>query len=227
MSAPKPGSDAAPTIADMPAQLPVFPLTGVLLLPGGHLPLHVFEPRYLAMVDAALAGARTIGIVQPGAFGQSGTSVDNATPLQDVGCAGRITSFQETGDGRLHIGLHGLCRFRVARELPQTEPFRSVDADYGEFAADLADTPALIDRARLLAALTAYTAAAGIEVDWGALEHATDEQLVTTWAMVLPFEPADKQALLESPDLTHRAKLLIGLSEAAGTTAAAPSTTAH
>lgn len=216
MAPPSPGSDTAPTIADLPAQVPVFPLTGVLLLPGGHLPLHVFEPRYLAMVDAALAGHRSIGIVQPGQFGPSGTSVDDATPLQSVGCCGRITSFQETGDGRLHIGLHGVCRFRIDRELPQTEPFRSVVADYADFADDLGERPALVDRPRLLAALTAYTTATGIDVDWQALEHATDDQLITTWSMVLPFDPADKQALLECPDPTHRAKLLIGLSEAAG-----------
>lgn len=222
-----PATDTAPTVADLPAELPVFPLTGVLLLPGGHLPLHVFEPRYLAMVDAALASHRTIGIVQPGEFGQSGTSVDDTTPLQGVGCSGRITSFQETGDGRLHIGLHGVCRFRIERELPLAEPFRQVATDYSDFTGDLTQAPALVDRPRLLAALTAYTTATGIDADWQALEHATDEQLVTTWAMVLPFEPADKQALLESPDLTHRAKLLIGLSEAVGVGDTPHSSTAH
>lgn len=207
------------SVGDLPADVPVFPLTGVVLLPRGYLPLHVFEPRYLAMVDAALAADRAIVIAQPRAFGAPGHSVDHTAPLQDIGCCGRIISFRETGDGRLHIGLRGLCRLRLCEELPTATQFRRIRAEYAAFAHDLSapagDLDGAIDRPRLMAALTTYLATADIDADWDSLAGADDDQLVTTVAMACPFAPEDKQALLESPDLLHRAKLLIGLVEAA------------
>ena len=216
------------SVGDLPANVPVFPLTGVLLLPRGYLPLHVFEPRYLAMVDAALAADRAIVIAQPRTFGTAGQSVANTAPLQDVGCCGRIISFRETGDGRLHIGLRGLCRLHLAEELPTATQFRRIRAEYSAFADDLSapDLDGAIDRSRLMAALTSYLSAGDIDADWDSLTGATDDEMVTTIAMACPFAPEDKQALLESSDLLHRAKLLIGLVEAA-TQTEPPSTTQH
>ncbi len=210
------------SVAELPVEVPVFPLIGVILLPRGYLPLHVFEPRYLAMVDAALTADRVLAIAQPQAFaGTSGQSVDDTTPLQRVGCCGRIINFRETSDGRLHIGLRGLCRLSLAEEVPSATQFRRFHADYSAFAGDLAPpapntgTDTSIDRIRLVAALTRYAAAANIDADWDSLAEAADEELVTTVAMACPFAPEDKQALLESSDLHHRTKLLIGLVEAA------------
>lgn len=208
------------SVSELPIEVPVFPLTGVVMLPRGYLPLHVFEPRYLAMVDAALAADRVLAIAQPQDLaGASGQSVDDTAPLQRIGCCGRIINFRETSDGRMHIGLRGLCRLDLAEEVPSATQFRRFRADYSAFAGDLAvaaaGTDTSIDRIRLVAALTRYAAAADIDADWNSLAEAADEELVTTVAMACPFAPEDKQALLESSDLHHRTKLLIGLVEAA------------
>lgn len=199
----------------LPRHLPIFPLEGSLLLPHGHLPLHIFEPRYRAMIDSALAGARIIGMIQPR------LAYDHPTPddaeLFATGCAGRIVSFAETDDGRYFITLKGLCRFLVATELPlHAGGFRVVSADYSPFAADHdAPADAAVDRVRLIAAARDYLAVKEIGCDWQAAEAAPLPALITTFAMTCPFEPREKQALLECADVTSRGELLISLFEMA------------
>ena len=216
MTAGTPDSSTDSPRGSLPAELPLFPLNGVLLLPRGTMPLNVFEPRYLAMVDAALAGPRTIGIIQPAADGTVGLSAPDGTNLYRTGCAGRITGFQETGDGRYLIELRGMCRFNVAEELPLRDGYRSVRPDFTPFLADVEpDTDAIIERDRLLNGLKGYFEQQNIAADWDALVKTPDERLVTTLAMVCPFDPAEKQVLLEAGDTAQRCKLLIGLVESA------------
>jgi len=194
---------------DLPQVIPVFPLSGVLLLPHAQLPLNVFEPRYLNMVDDAMAAERMIGMIQP-------VGGDAARPhLAAVGCLGRITSFAETSDGRYLITLTGLCRFQVAGELSNRLPYRQVRADYGAFEADvkpLVDDDGF-DRIRFLAALKAYLERHGLDVDWDTAKSAPAEALVNSLAMALPFEPAERQALLEAVAFPERRDTLITLME--------------
>ncbi|MDE2466393.1 MAG: LON peptidase substrate-binding domain-containing protein [Alphaproteobacteria bacterium] len=201
-------------IEDLPSTLAVFPLTGAVLLPRGQLPLNIFEPRYLAMVDAALAGNRLIGMVQPVEH-----ESQTLTPqLCAVGCAGRLTGFRETDDGRYLITLTGICRFHVADEAKVTTPFRQITADYLSFAADLsppAETGAF-PRTRLVSALKTYLAHRDMQADWESMANAPAEALVNALAMLCPFEPAEKQALLEAVDWTERVKTLIALLEMSG-----------
>ncbi len=194
--------------ADLPQVIPVFPLPGALLLPRGQLPLNIFEPRYLNMIDDAMAGDRIIGMIQPHGGSQS------LPGLSPVGCAGRITSFAETSDGRYLITLTGCARFRLASELPVQTPYRQVRADFGPFEGDLAAPPADdagLDRDLLLDALRAYLETRGLDIDWDTAETAPPEALVNSLSMALPFEPAEKQALLEAPRLTDRADALTAL----------------
>ncbi len=205
-----------PSFADLPAELPIFPLPGALLLPHGQLPLNIFEPRYLEMISAALAGPRMIGMIQPAADVDQAGPVADEVPIFSVGCAGRIVAFQEADDHRLLITLKGICRFAVTEELPVYQGFRRVRPDYAPYAADLGpEVDADIDRLRLLGDLRAYFDESGIAADWDAIERAPTARLVTTLAMVCPFETDEKQALLESPDTARRAKLMIALIEAA------------
>jgi uncharacterized protein len=198
--------------ATLPAILPIFPLTGVLLLPRGRLPLNIFEPRYLAMTRDALAGDRLIGMVQPSDPGASG---DNP-PVYPTGCAGRITSFAETEDERFLITLTGTCRFRIRDELPLLEGYRRIVPEWSGFARDLdsEDEPAF-DRERLMRGLKGYFQQHQISADWGAINSVPGERLVTSVAMVCPFEPSEKQALLEASDLNERARLLTAMVEMA------------
>jgi Lon protease-like protein len=195
--------------SDLPRTIPVFPLAGAILFPRGALPLNIFEPRYLNMVDDALASERVIGMIQP--------ARDEAArpPLTEVGTLGRITAFAETEDGRYLITLTGVCRFRVDCELEGGAPYRKAQAEYGEFAADLRDEPsgALVDRRRLSEALSHYGDAHGFRIDWSAVQEAAPEALVHAVATLCPFDPAAKQALLESPTVAERAKALIAILE--------------
>ena len=201
---------------DLPAELPLFPLNGVLLLPRGRLPLNIFEPRYLNMVEHALGRQRLIGIVQPMVDGQAGLSAPDGTALYRAGCAGRITSFQETTGGQIQLTLRGVCRFNIVDELPLMNSFRRAHADFAPYKNDYAaDDTTPIDRQRLLSDLRAYFEMENIEADWETIKQTPDDRLVTTLAMVCPFEPNEKQALLESADLAHRCKMIIGLIEAA------------
>lgn len=210
----------------LPTAIPVFPLTGALLLPRGTLPLNIFEPRYLAMVRDAMAATgaanRMIGIIQPRSGGdherrsggdQQRSSRGESPPLYDVGCIGRIGDYRETDDGRVLIVLTGITRFRVAAELDRTTLYRQVMADYHDFADDREDPDPLTAAARagLEDVLRAYLDAQGLSADWEAVHGADDEALVTTLSGVCPFDPAEKQALLEAEDLPERAATLTAL----------------
>jgi uncharacterized protein len=198
----------------LPAILPIFPLTGVLLLPRGQLPLNIFEPRYLAMTRDAMAGDRTIGMVQPSDPRQP---LAGNPPVYQIGCAGLVTSFAETEDGRFLITLTGLCRFRIREELPLLHGYRRVVPDWTGFAADLAgEDEADIDRQRLLKSLRTYFDRHKISANWEALASVRGERLIASIAMACPFEPSEKQALLEAADLGARAGLLTAIVEMAG-----------
>lgn len=200
---------------DLPDSIAVFPLTGALLLPTGQLPLNIFEPRYLAMFDAALAGNRLIGMVQPALGDNDSTAGDKGGEphLAPVGCIGRITSFAETGDGRYIVSLTGVCRFRLLGEKMTHEPFRSFRI--APFISDLSarDEEDAVDRGALLSAFRAYLDANKLEADWESVERASNLTLVNSLAMMSPFGPAEKQALLEAPDLKTRAETLIAITE--------------
>ena len=200
------------SVDELPGTLPVFPLAGVLLLPRGRLPLNIFEKRYLAMFDDALAGDRLIGMIQPSDLAASETS----PTLYPVGCAGRITQFSETEDGRYMVTLSGVARFKLVEELPLKRGYRSVVADWSEFAGDLkAEGCCSVDRARLVALLQDYFRKHGLSANWEAIENAPDERLLTSLSMICPFDPCEKQALLEAGCLADRARLMMTLLEIA------------
>lgn len=200
------------TAEDLPRAVPVFPLAGALLLPGGRMPLNIFEPRYLQMVDDAMAGQRLIGMIQPRL---DGSQRDDGEPnLCDVGCIGRLTSLMETGDGRYLISLHGVARFRVAEEEKTQKPYRICSALV--FASDLVEeTGKDVDRVALLKAFRAYLEANSLEADWASISRAENATLVNALSMMAPYGPAEKQALLEAPDLKSRAETLIAITEMA------------
>ena len=196
----------------LPRKVAVFPLAGALLLPGGQMPLNIFEPRYLQMVDDAMRGERLIGMCQP-RFDVPETN-DPRFPLCDVGCLGRITSLGETGDGRYVLTLQGVCRFRVTEELAVTTPYRQIGIK--PFAGDLDDESGdgdEVDREALLTAFRAYLDANSMEADWESVTRASNETLVNALSMMSPYGPAEKQALLEAPDLRTRADTLIAITE--------------
>ena len=199
-------------LADLPQLIPVFPLDGALLLPGGELPLQIFEPRYLNMVDDAMAGERMIGMVQA----LSGRDRERPS-LASIGCAGKITSFAETSDGRYLITLTGISRFFLGEELPVRTPYRQVRAQYDRFGDDLGrDEEAEVSeiaRARFATALKRYLNRRELDIDWETAHDAPLEALVNSLCMGLPFEPAEKQALLEAPDLVARFESLTLLLE--------------
>ena len=194
----------------LPAEFPIFPLAGALLLPGGKLPLNIFEPRYLAMVEDALAEQRCIGMIQP----DDGRPDSETGPaLYRVGCLGRLVSFSETDDGRYLITLAGVSRFDVVEELVTARGYRRVRGNFGRFTADLDERfqAALADRPALLTALRGYFEARGFDANWDVIESMEDDSLVTTLAMVCPFDPVEKQALLEAPPDGARAAALLAL----------------
>jgi len=197
--------------ADLPQVIPVFPLDGAILLPGGELPLRIFEPRYLNMIDDAMAENRVIGMIQTKLGG------DIARPrLADVGCVGRITSYAETSEGTYLVTLTGVCRFRPMEELQIKSPYRQVRARYDAFDEDLdrdAPEPADADRQRFASALKRYLNRRELDIDWESVSDAPVEALVTSLAMGLPFHPAEKQALLEAADLHQRFEALVALLE--------------
>lgn len=198
-----------PSFEQLPEALPIFPLAGALVLPRGQLPLNIFEPRYLAMVQAALAGDRSIGMIQPNQLSDTQESV--SPPLYQTGCVGRITAFSETDDGRLLITLKGVIRFEIAQELPLRDGYRRVIPDYRPYRSDLDEDDGQIDREALFGALGRYLDKTGMEGDWSALKEAADESLVTWLAMGCPFEPREKQALLEAVTLSDRAETMLAI----------------
>lgn len=199
--------------ADLPEKIGVFPLSGVLLLPRGQLPLNVFEPRYLALVDAAMSDNRLIGMIQPREPEESSLR----PRLNAVGCAGRITGYRETEDNRYLITLTGICRFRVEHEVTVTTPYRQVQSDFSSFAGDLVSADdSGFPRERVLAALRDYLSRRDLKADWRSVMSAPPEILVNALAMLCPFEPAEKQALLEAPDWDGRVGTLVALLEMSG-----------
>lgn len=196
----------------LPTEFAVFPLEGALLLPRGRLPLNIFEPRYLRMVDDALGSGRVIGMVQPDPVR---AATPNGPALYRTGCLGRLSSFSETEDGRYLITLTGLSRFSIATELEMQRGYRRVRGDLVRFAPDttVEDAEGTIDRKRLLAALRGYFTAQGFDAKWDSINGMDDDALVTTLSMVCPFEPPEKQALLEAHSLGDRADALTALLE--------------
>jgi len=201
------------TIADLPPVLPVFPLSGALLLPRTQLPLNIFEPRYIDMIDAALAGNRLIGMVQPLSEGPGGDA--DRPALASVGCVGRLTSFQETGDGRYLVTLQGITRFTLGREVETFTNYRQVECDFAPFAPDLkcGQGEEDVDRNGLLSTLRNYLDANNLEADWQSVSEAETEVLVNALCMMCPYGPQEKQALLEARDLKTRAETLIAITE--------------
>jgi Lon protease-like protein len=199
--------------SDLPNALPLFPLSGVVLLPRGHLPLNVFEPRYLEMVDYALAGNRLIGMIQP----SENEETVLKPRLNQVGCAGKIMSFQETEDNRYLISLNGVCRFRLSGEMQATTPWRTGFADFAPFASDLAQPQEEeFPRKRLLEALKTYLTNRDMQADWNSVLTAPAEALINALVMMCPFDPVEKQALLEAQTFQDRASTLMALLEIGG-----------
>jgi hypothetical protein len=198
---------------DLPEVIPVFPLPGALLLPRGQMPLNIFEPRYLAMIDDSLRdGHRLIGMIQPDAA-QHGSPEKPA--LFKVGCVGRITQLAESGDGRYLLELTGVSRFHVEAELPVKTLYRQCRVTYAPFANDFIARKgeSAVDREAVLVALRDFMEANKLQADWEGIDQAPNEALVNALSMMSPYGPAEKQALLEAPDLKTRAEILIALTE--------------
>jgi uncharacterized protein len=207
-------TDRYRTLADLPASLPLFPLQGCILLPRSSLPLNIFEPRYLAMIDDVIAGDRLVGIVQPiGAEEESPQAKGH--PLRQTGCAGRLSAFSETDDGRLLVTLTGICRFDIAGETKTAKPYRICDANFTPYAKDLVRGHGqnAVDWQRFLQVLRVYLEARKLSADWDSIQRSPTELLINTLSMISPYGPEEKQALLEAPDLKSRSELLIALAE--------------
>lgn len=198
---------------DLPEVIPVFPLPGALLLPRGQMPLNIFEPRYIAMIDDALRdGHRLIGMIQPDV---AHSAAAEKPPLFKVGCLGRITQLAESGDGRYLIELTGVARFRIEDELPVKTEYRQCRVTYAPFADDFIARKgeAAVDREAVLTALRAFMKANKLQADWEGIDQAPNEALVNALSMMSPYGAAEKQALLEAPDLKTRAELLVAITE--------------
>jgi Lon protease-like protein len=196
---------------DLPRTIPVFPLPGALMLPRARLPLHIFEPRYLAMLDDALkSDARLIGMIQPREVPKGADR-----RLHSIGCAGRVTAFSETEDGRYMITLTGASRFRVQAEVEGFTPYVRCEVDWSGFSRDLGGTERdeTFDRGRFMALLKRYFESQRLSTDWDSLREAEEELLINSLSMLCPFDPEDKQALLEAPSLTTRRETLVTLIE--------------
>lgn len=203
---------AAVSTLRLPEVVPIFPLPGVLLLPRTQLPLHIFEPRYRAMIRDALDGDSMLAMVQP----TEDAAADPANPpVYPIACLGSITAARSSDDGRYYINLSGIIRFRIVRELPLKDGYRRAVADFTPFEADLNEDQVAIDRDRLIAALTTYLSVNGLGADWSSVSALRPEPLVNTLAMACPFNPSEKQAILESADLPERAHVLTTLLEMA------------
>jgi uncharacterized protein len=198
--------------SELPTIIPIFPLAGALLLPRRPLPLSIFEPRYLAMIDDALSSERLIGMIQP----SGGEEASDAWPeLCAVGCLGRLTQFAETGDGRCFITLNGVARFRVIAETPNDKLYREARVDFSDFASDLreGEGESAVDRPGLLTALRRFAEANKFKVDWDDIKSASNEALVNGLSMLSPYGAKEKQALLEAADLKARADMLVAITQ--------------
>ena len=199
-------------LSDLPKQIPLFPLSGALLLPRTDLPLNVFEPRYLKMIEAAMANDRIIGMIQPDQNDET-----EQPKLEKVGCAGRITSYSESEDGRYLITITGICRFMLKREPKIDTPFRQGVVDFKPFAIDLVTGTGApsVNRQQLIEAFRQYLEANNMTTNWDEVNSVSTEVLVNTLSLLAPYPPREKQALLEAPDLQSRAEVLVALTELA------------
>ena len=203
------------SLADLPDTVAVFPLPGALLLPRSRLPLHIFEPRYLAMIDDVLKTShRLIGMIQP-YDGPSDASGDDKPRLHKIGCAGRLTGFSETEDGRYMVTLAGVSRFRIKQEIDGFTPYRRCEVSWDGFTRDLgpSEKDHDFDRDMFLNLLYKYFEDRTLKTDWDSLRDADDELLINSLSMLCPFEPEDRQALLEAPSLSTRRETLVTLIE--------------
>jgi Lon protease-like protein len=199
--------------ADLPEVIPVFPLPGALLLPRGQMPLNIFEPRYLAMVDDSLRdGHRLIGMIQPD---PAHPGSEEKPTLFKIGCVGRITQIAESGDGRYLLQLTGVARFKVEEELKVATAYRQCRVTFVPFADDFIARKGEdeVDRKAVLEALTSFLKANNLKTDWDGVESASNEALVNALAMMSPYGTSEKQALLEAPDLKARAEILVAVTE--------------
>ncbi|PNG26784.1 LON peptidase substrate-binding domain-containing protein [Methylocella silvestris] len=194
---------------DLPPSLPIFPLAKALLLPRGQLPLNIFEPRYMAMVDDALKGNRLVGMIQPN------PEAKKSEALFQVGCVGRITQLAETGDGRYLLTLTGVARFKIIEEIDALTPYRQARVDYAPFSIDFSPRAGeeMVDRDGLLRTLRSFAESNELQLDWDSINEAPNEALVNALAMMSPFGPREKQALLEATDLKGRADVLVAITE--------------
>lgn len=205
--------------ADLAPRIPVFPLRGAILLPRATLPLNIFEPRYLAMIDDAMSTSRLIGVLQPDLpaddDGEMESPEGKNTGLRNVGCVGRITAYQEMDDGRYIITLTGIMRFACVGETETASPYRIMSVSYDRFAADLTEGlgEELVDRENLLRVLKNYLDANRLKTDWNAIQRASNEFLINALSVMCPYGPEEKQALLEARDLKARADVLVALAE--------------
>ncbi len=202
--------------ADLPPRIALFPLRGAILLPRATLPLNVFEPRYLAMLEDVIAGSRIIGIIQPGEFDEKAESPAGKTgSLKRVGCAGRVTAYQELDDGRLVITLTGVARYEIIDEASTAKPYRVASVSYDRFAQDFNKGlgEEQVDRANLLRVLRSYLEQNNLKTDWNAIQRAPSEFLINALCVMSPYGPEEKQALLEASDLKARADVLVALAE--------------
>lgn len=197
---------------ELPRDIPIFPLAGALLLPRVELPLNIFEPRYLSMIDMSLSSHRLIGMVQPALDGISDAA---RPPLASIGCLGRITGYQETGDGRYYVTLTGVIRYRIEKELDVATLFRQAHVDYSAYEGDLhpGEGEDDINRRKLLETFQRYLDANHMEADWRSVNDAPNEPLVNALSMMAPYGPREKQALLEAKTLNDRAEMLIAMTE--------------
>ncbi len=201
---------------DIPETLAIFPLQGALLLPRGRLPLNIFEPRYKAMVEDAMAGDRLIGMIQP--LVKETLDSEEKPEIYGTGCIGKITSFSETDDGRYLITLTGICRFEITRELPAQRGYRRVTPKVAPYLRDF-EAPVsevTVDRDRLVEAMTDYFSQHDLAPDWESVNDTPTADLVAAMAMLCPFTSSEKQALLETDDLADRARVMIALMEMGG-----------
>jgi hypothetical protein len=199
---------------DLPQRIPVLPLRGAILLPRAALPLNIFEPRYLQMLDDVIAGARVLGIVQPNS-GEEESPAGKSVGLKTVGCGGRITAYHEVEDGRLLITLTGIARFEIREEVAIMKPYRICAVSYDRFAADLTAGAGEdnVDRQSLLKALQSFLDSRNLRADWRVISNSSNEALVNSLSVISPFGPEEKQALLEAPDLKARAETLVALAK--------------
>lgn len=201
--------------ADLPPRIPLFPLRGAILLPGSTLPLNIFEPRYLEMIDDVMSGSRMLGMIQPVGSDAQESPPERQVELRRIGGAGRITSYQELDDGRLAIAVTGISRFEIVGEAETGKSYRAASVSYDRFASDLTRGfgEERIDRVRLIGVLRSYLTENNLQTDWAVIDRAPSEYLINALCVMCPYGPEEKQALLEASDLKTRAEVLVALAE--------------